>query len=224
LRVRFNHIEGFGKVSAQDFIYSQPQGFLEPGENPNDALNQGWIPWDGAWYNVRSVRINLSKYKPHDTTRKKARLIDYQYQPFEDKPVYREIYDKYLAHHGFERTISWEQLFTGRMIEYRLMGKTIGYSCIDIYHNALVVKQFVWDYEDPSLSLGKVAQFQECRLAAVMDCDYVYILGGYEKCCLYKADFYGMEWWTGNEWSSDKELYKQLCLRDEQILVEGDDL
>jgi hypothetical protein len=37
---------------------------------------------------------------------------------------------------------------------------------------------------------------------------------------LYKSDFYGFEWWTGTEWSTDKELYKKLCLRDETAKVE----
>jgi hypothetical protein len=91
LIVKFDHIEGFGKVSDQDYIYSQPYGELEPGEKPSDALNQGWIPWDGDWYNLRSVRIDLSDYKPHDTTKRLSRHIDFMYEKFEDKPIYREL-------------------------------------------------------------------------------------------------------------------------------------
>ena len=220
MKVIFDHINGFGKVSDQDFIYSQPHGVLEEGESPSEALSNGWIPWEDAWYNLRSVRINISGYKPHETTRKKAKLVDFMYQKFEDKPVYRELYEKYLVHHGFLRTITWEQLFTGCMIEYSVMGKIIGYSCIEQYEDALVATQFVWDYAEPSLSLGKVAQLYECETAKALGCKYVYILGGYEQCCLYKSDFYGFEWWTGSEWSTNKELYKKLCLRDEAAKVE----
>lgn len=219
MRIVFDHIEGFGKVSEQDFIYSQPQGFLEPREKPENALNKGWIPWDGAWYNVRSVRINLKHYKHHTATKRLAKKIQAVYQEFSNLPEYIALYDKYLQHHKFERTITWDQLSTTQMICYHYEQKLIGYSLIDVYENAIVTTQFVWDYAEPKLSLGKVAQFNECRLAALLDCDYVYILGGYEKCCLYKADFYGMEWWTGSAWSSDQELYKQLCLRDERISI-----
>ena len=37
---------------------------------------------------------------------------------------------------------------------------------------------------------------------------------GYEKSCIYKSDYEGFEFWTGEEWSNDIELYKWLCERD----------
>ena len=43
--VKFNHINGFGKITNQDFVYSNPEGILEKNEKPDDALNQGWIHW-----------------------------------------------------------------------------------------------------------------------------------------------------------------------------------
>lgn len=223
MRVVFDHINGFGKVSDQDFIYSQPHGVLEPGEKESEALATGWIPWDGDWYNLRSVRINLSEYKPHETTRKLSRYIDFMYQEFEDKLVYRHLYEAYCKHHGFQRTITWDQLFTGDMIAYSQLGQVIGYSAVEVYDTAFVATQFVWDYANPKLSLGKVAQMYECEVAKILGCTHVYILGGYEKCCLYKSDFYGFEWWTGTEWSTDKELYKKLCFRDEASIVTYDD-
>lgn len=223
MKVIFDHINGFGKVSDQDFIYSQPHGVLEPGETEAQALANGWIPWDGAWFNLRSVRIDLSEYKPHETTKRLSRHIDYQYEKFVDKLFYRELYEKYCSHHGFQRTITWEQLFTGDIISYSLNGVVIGYSAVEVYDEAFVATQFVWDYENPKLSLGKVAQMFECIVAKQLDCTHVYILGGYEKCCMYKSDFYGFEWWTGTEWSKDKDLYKKLCLRDEAAIVTYDD-
>lgn len=222
MRVVFDHINGFGKVSDQDFIYSQPHGVLEEGERPADAFEKGWIPWDGVWYNLRSVRIDLTEYKPHETTRKLGRLVDFMYEKFEDTPLYRQLYEKYCAHHGFQRTITWEQLFTGSIISYSQGAGVIGYSAVEQYDTAFVATQFVWDYAEPKLSLGKVAQMYECEVAKMLGCTHVYILGGYEKCCMYKSDFYGFEWWTGKEWSKDKELYKKLCLRDEAAIVTYD--
>lgn len=224
MKILFDHIEGFGKVSQQDFIYSQPYGVLEPGESAEKALSEGWIPWDGKWYNLRSVRIDLSVYQPTRTTTRLARHVDFVYQPFKDKPLYRELYSKYCDHHGFKRTITWKQLFTGNMIAYSQFNKEIGYSAVDQYDRALVATQFVWDYAEPRLSLGKVAQLYECEVAKMMGCTHVYILGGYEQCCAYKADFRGMEWWTGKEWSQDKELYRRLCARDENAIVSYDNI
>lgn len=221
--VVFDHINGFGKVSDQDFIYSQPHGVLEPGETPEEVLEQGWIPWDGDWYNLRSVRIDVSEYKPHKTTRRLAKKVTALHQEFKDSPELRDLYQKYCDHHGYKRTITWEQLFTGHMIGYYIDGEIKAYSTVEHFHSVMVATQFVWDYKEPELSLGKVAQMYECVLAASSSYTHVYILGGYEKCCMYKSDFYGMEWWTGAEWSKDIELYKKLCLRDEAAIVTYDD-
>ena len=44
--------------------------------------------------------------------------------------------------------------------------------------------------------------------------EYVYLGGGYENMCIYKSMYQGFEWWTGSEWSKDKEAYKILCNSD----------
>lgn len=223
MRIYFNHIEGFGKVSDQDFIYSQPYGVLEQ-ESPSQALAEGWIPWENLWYNIRSVRINLDMYKPSHTTIKQSKKIKFSYKKFEDLPIYRKLYDAYLDYHDFKRTITPEQLFTGNIIVYTENDNVIGYSAVEQHDDAFIANQFVWDYKNPKLSLGKVAQMYECEVAKSLGCRYVYILGGYEKCCLYKADFHGMEWWTGKEWSTDKTLYQNLCMRDEKAIIDYDNI
>ena len=40
---------------------------------------------------------------------------------------------------------------------------------------------------------------------------------GYEKGSIYKAHIQGFEWWTGSEWSTDKNKYIQLCERDSKL-------
>ena len=45
----------------------------------------------------------------------------------------------------------------------------------------------------------------------------MYLGFGYEKSCIYKADYAGFEFWTGEEWSDDIERYKFLCERDSNI-------
>jgi arginyl-tRNA--protein-N-Asp/Glu arginylyltransferase len=82
-----------------------------------------------------------------------------------------------------------------------------------------VAYQFIWDYQDPKLSLGTVAQYYECETAKLLNCEYVYLLGGYELCCLYKSKYPGFEFWTGAEWSKDIELYTELVTRDEKIII-----
>ena len=173
---------------------------------------------------MRSVRLDLSRYKPNETTLKLAKKIGYTRQGFQDLPLFRNIFDSYVQHHGFSREISFDQLQDHDMIIYHYEGRIVGFSLVKYYGDAMVASQFVWDYADPKLSLGKIAQYCECQVAEDMECTHVYILGGYEKCCLYKSDFYGFEWWTGKQWSQDKELYQQLCYRDESVKITYDSI
>lgn len=222
MRVVFNHIEGFGKVSQQDFIYSQPHGELEPGEDISHVLDRGWIPWQGRWYNLRSVRIDTHVYRPSKTTRRLAKRVTPVLHPFQDDDVYQNIYHAYCNQRGFRRTIEWEELRTSDMIAYYYENHLVGYSCVELGKD-MIASQFVWDYAAPALSLGKIAQMYEVEIAREKGCRYVYILGGYESCCLYKGEFEGMEWWTGSAWSKDRMLYSQLCKRDDSMIVDMDD-
>ena len=223
MKIVFDHINGWGKVSDQDVIVSYPHGELQTGDRVTDVLDQGWIPWDDKWYNIRSVRINVSEYKPSKTVLKLSKGVNaiFHYWNDIDEEAYKEVFEKYCTYRGFKRTITWEQIFTGNAISYYRKGKLIGFSCVDVYPKDFVVTQFAWDYEEPRLSLGKIAQMYEIKMADGMDAGYVYVLGGYESCCLYKSDFKGFEWWTGEEWSRDVSLYRTLCERDDRIILKN---
>jgi arginyl-tRNA--protein-N-Asp/Glu arginylyltransferase len=220
MKVCFDHIEGFGKVKDIDFIYSNPYGVLEHEESAADALKSGWIPWGQYWYNLRSVRIDLKLYQPTETVKKLSKKITYLSGNLETKlDVYLELYESYCKHHGFERNIEWDNFKDCKVIEYHFEEKLAGISLYKIIENQFVAMQFIWNYADPKLSLGNIAQMIECKLAKLNGCHHVYILGGYEHCCIYKSSFRGFEFWTGKEWSQDVELYKALTMRDEKAVV-----
>ena len=215
--VKFDHIEGFGKVSDVDFIYSAPYGILEENESAADALKQGWIPWDNVWYNLRSVRLNLKMYSPSKTTKRLSKKVTVKKGDIKSQEaVYLELYNQYCNHHGFQRNITWNLLDSCEVLEY-YTDHLVGISLYKIYEDQFIAMQFIWNYSDPSLSLGTIAQMMECNEAINNNCAYVYLLGGYEKCCRYKATFKGFEFWTGSEWSTDVELYYRLVDKDEQI-------
>ncbi len=219
MKVHFDHVTGFGKVSDLEVIVNCAYGILEPNESPVDALKEGWIPWEDKWYNERSTRINLLEYKPTKTTKKLSKRITVQSgNVLADIEKYIELYKKYCDHHGFERNIELESFKNCSVIEYHT-DKLIGISLYKVFETQFVAYQFIWDYEDPKLSLGTVAQMIECETAKLLGCEYVYLLGGYEKCCLYKSNYAGFEFWTGKEWSKDLELYARLVERDEQIKI-----
>lgn len=224
MKIFFNHIKGFGKVSDLEVIVNCAYGILEHDESSIDALKEGWIPWEGKWYNERSTRIDLAVYKPTKTTKKLSkRIIAQSGNVLADLEQYEELHEKYCQYHNFKRDIKLESFKDCSVIEYHT-DKLIGISLYKQYDTQFVAYQFIWDYADPKLSLGSVAQMIECETAKLLGCEYVYLLGGYEDCCRYKANYPGFEFWTGKEWSTDIELYTTLVSRDEKIKIENYDL
>lgn len=224
MKIFFDHINGFGKVSDLEVIVNCAYGILEPNESSVDALKEGWIPWEGKWYNERSTRIDLALYKPTKTTNKLSKRIIVQAgNVLADLEQYEELHKKYYKYHNFKRDIKLESFKDCSVIEYHT-DKLIGISLYKQYDTQFIAYQFIWDYADPKLSLGSVAQMIECETAKVLGCEYVYLLGGYEECCKYKANYPGFEFWTGKEWSTDIKLYITLVSRDEKIKIENYDL
>ena len=221
MKVFFDHIQGFGKVSDLEIIVNCAYGILDSDESSIDALLQGWIPWEGRWYNERSTRINLDKYKPSKTTSKLSKKIIVEGGNLEaNLEAYELLHEKYCNYHGFKRDIKLESFKDCQVIEY-WADVLVGISFYKQFETQFVAYQFIWDYQDPKLSLGTIAQMMECETAKLLNCEYVYLLGGYEKCCEYKSNYSGFEFWTGKEWSTDIELYKSLVARDENINITG---
>lgn len=225
MKVYFDHVTGFGKIKHIDFIMSEPYGILEPNESEEDAIKEGWVPWsDGRWYNIRSVRINLEKYRPSKTTKKLSKRITLENGNIEaNLEEYKILYNKYCEYHKFQRHIKFDDFKECSVIEY-WTGELIGITLYKIFNKQFIAYEFIWDYADPKLSLGTIAQMMECETAKLLNCEYVYLLGGYEQCCKYKANYPGFEFWTGAEWSTDIELYTSLVDRDERIKIENYDV
>ena len=222
IKVVFDHIEGFGKITEQDFIYSDPKGIAE-GQDYIDYLDQGWIEWGDYWYNLRSVRLDLRQYSATKTTKKLAREVTYKSHRLTPEIIelLEPIYLEYVEKHNFKREINLKDFLNTKdffVLLYYREDRLIGALIYKLYRQsneaAFVSYQFLWDYKEPKLSLGNISQMYESHLANLLDCRYLYILGGYEESCIYKSHFKGFEFWTGREWSKDTTLYTKLCQRD----------
>lgn len=221
IKVIFDHISGFGKITEQDFIYSDPKG-IALGTDYNDYLENGWVEWQGYWYNLRSTRIKLSDYKPTKTVKRLANKIQVSKVVLTEEELERlqPVYKKYLTTRGYKRDIKLEDFLEYFAILYWYQDNLIGASIYKEYKSNqkdIVVYQFLWDYQEPKLSLGNVAQYYEIELNK--NSSYAYLMGGYEEACIYKSQFKGFEWWTGTTWSSDLDLYTQLCKRDNNVHI-----
>lgn len=182
-------------------------------------LSRGWILWEEKLYNIRSVRINSSEHMRYKKPKGKitCRILN----SIDDISVLETIYKKYCDHHGFKRTIDLSSIISASdtFFLFEKDGQVVACTFSKRYTKSLVSLQFIYDFCCSDISMGKISQWYECEFANKEKIDYVYILGGYEKSSIYKMNFKGAEWWTGVEWSSDKELYNQLCLRDSRVVI-----
>lgn len=239
MNIYFKHY--CGAITQYDYLFFECMAEV-PLKEEEEALNKGWLPDDyfrpkegdkSHWYQARQTRIDLSKFKETRRTRKARKkcelIIEKTFDAdIVDLEVLTEIFDKYTKYRNFK---SWDlkplinlEIDRKKFIVYHEQKndsswhKPIAFSFIrDVGNNSIFSTQFAWDYENPKLYLGKYANLAEIDYCIEQKKDYMYLGFGYEKSCIYKADYEGFEFWTGKEWSNDIEHYKWLCERDSKI-------
>lgn len=220
MKVKFKHL--YGNLEHRDYFFSPIEAIPESTEDIKIMLETGWQidEWKtyDSWYQARQCRINLKNFKSSKRNRK---ILKNEYLSFTDsklsiaEPDIIPIYNQYMVHKGFNDHLGLDltiekDIQDKRIIRYFYDNKLIGFLIYRIYPTAMSSLQFCWDYANPELELGKYSQLIEIEVAKQYG-DYLYVGPGYEKCCIYKSYYDSFEWWTGEVWSSDKELYQTLC-------------
>lgn len=213
MKTKINHL--YGNMDELDLQVCKLTLELTS-EEEQEALNQGWSIYDNIWFLSRLVRCNVSTFdkipkpiKNHTITFvEKLNNYDEIKRVFADfvkarnfKPIYDIMTDldrsNWLLVHKNDKLVA----FT-KMIRY----------------NGGIESQFTaWDYSEPKLSIGSKLVDHEMHIAKSFGYDYLYVSSGYGKVGVYKSRCYGFEWWTGTEWSVDKQSYVDLCERDEKV-------
>ena len=105
------------------------------------------------------------------------------------------------------------------LVSYYYKDKLVAWSKLRYFREARTYETnlFIWDYSNPKLKLGENSFIMELNWIKDKTTGYAYLGPGYERSSIYKADIPGFEWWTGKEWSSDKEVFKDLCKNDSTI-------
>ena len=180
------------------------------------------------WYQARQTRINLKNFQETRSTkkaRKKCKNIEVKYLKAKDIDlnIIKNIFQKYFEYRNFK---PWKlepllelEIDRKHFILYLQEGSPIAFTFLrDVGSNSVFSTQFSWDYENPKLYLGKYANLAEIDYCINNNKEYMYLGVGYEKSCIYKSDYQGFEFWTGEKWSNDVEHYKFLCERDSSII------
>ena len=223
MKLHFNHV--FGKITKMDIQYTPVYATVEPHEVEH-ALGTGWVKlyWDednnpsNLWQQIRSTRINLNEYKASKNHRKTLKQeIHVSVKPYAeaDQSKILTLYKEYLAYKKFD---SWDKPIPGSTIfEYSYEGQLIGFTLCEEHKHSMESLIFAWNYKHPQLRLGQFSLLHEMMYAKNKKLRYLYLSAGYEVASKYKADYKGFEWWTGSNWSKDKELYRKSCDADSRI-------
>ena len=207
----------FGCHSKSELILNYPELINVDINEHNQALAQGWLMTANdtkvKWYQCRSTRTMLSH-----TNYDKLNNTDVLDKPY-PLSVLDKIYDKYCAHRHYKKYFEVGNFLDNDIIfGYYQEQHLTAWSKLRHYSKESIESvQFVWDYSNPSSHLGLHSLRHELAWAKEIGYEYFYMGAGYEKNSIYKSDIDGFEWWTGREWSTDKDEYIYLCKRDSKI-------
>jgi hypothetical protein len=214
MKITYDHYFGQQENNSIQLYHANLQ--CEPHEE-REALENGWLWYNGGWYQSRSTRIVLKNWKYLQT------VYNYDVQ-FVDTPSeeYKTVWEKYLYDKKFEplydpfviseRDAWMEYYWRGCTFPDNLRGftKFVKYNGgLESQFNAYVV-HVQWEF-------GAEMLHHEVQYAQSLGLEHLYIGSGYEKSSIYKAHLNGFEWWTGSEWSRDLQKYIDLCHRDSKI-------
>ena len=130
------------------------------------------------------------------------------------------IFEKYCKHKGYDDHGSQlvDKPYGNKdYFVYWHNNKIVAYTQLTRFRKSVVAGEFAWDYETPELSLGTYAQNFECNMYRDMRYLYYYSSYAYENVCEYKSHYNGFEWWTGREWSTNKEMFRSLLDKDSKV-------
>jgi len=177
-----------------------------------EALDNGWLLSANKWYPCRSVRLEVTKFNTED--------LPFQTEIEEIRPsCVFSIYKDYIEYKGF-RSLDSDFLYEDDRTRWLILsdqGVPVAFTKFQLYAGGLESQFNAWNYHKPRLSIGKRMLSLEIAHARELGLDYLYIGAGYETGGIYKAELQGFQWWTGSEWSTDKEYYRDLCIRDSNI-------
>jgi len=214
MKITYSHYYGAQEKHNLQLYHANLQ--CEPHEEA-EALENGWLWYNGGWYQSRSTRIVLKDWKYYQTVYNyDVRFVD---TPSEE---YKKVWEKYLYDKKFEplydpfvasdRDAWMEYYWRGCTFPDALRGftKFVKYNGgLESQFNAYVV-HVQWEF-------GQEMLHHEVQYAQSLGLQHLYIGSGYEKSSIYKAHLNGFEWWNGVEWKNDKNEYIELCKRDSSI-------
>jgi hypothetical protein len=213
MKTKTNHF--FGRQDHYDLQLVKLELDLESSRE-HEALDQGWSIYDGKWIQSRLTRLRLDAWVKSPKPLK-GHTVQYVHSFVKSDEV-EQVYAKFLEYKGFNPHFDlYCDMDRSSVVEVRKDGKLTAFTKFVEYDGGIESQFTVWDYADPKMSLGRKIVDFEIQNAKDLGYDFLYIGPGYDDSSVYKSSFPGFEWWTGSEWSTDKDKYIELCKSDASV-------
>jgi len=203
-------------------------GISEETDSLQQIYAKGFIPTriqKDLYYMARSTRINLTNFKESSELRRidrktegltvtATKLKDFNY----DYTLGKQMKDFYDTKFG-KKTLSAQKakwLFTSdsfsHVLEYKIdnsnsKDNVIGYCIINLDQNIMHYAYPFYSLESNQPNLGMGMMLKAVQWGREQKLNFVYLGTSYTEASLYKTQFPGFQWCTGNSWNSSvKEL------------------
>jgi len=239
MELLFDHTHG--KQEHQDLVICRPMAIIDPQEEP-EMLDRGWLAQDypvadlrEVWYQSRSTRIDMQKYKPrykrHEWKGKEIGVkvieasemvkllgLPHIYRLYMKRKNFGADYDPFAHYHERDQFmlfyIGEADNIIGFTKQKRYAYMEDNYVGINDYPDLAGLESVIHANTVP---VSDITLDLELQWAYNNHVGYFYMGSGYERSSEYKANYVGFQWWTGTEWSTSKKQYKKLCRRDSRI-------
>ena len=239
MELLFDHTHG--KQQDQDIVICRPMAVVDEDESM-EALDTGWLALDHpvasfkeVWYQSRSTRINMQKYRPrykrHEWEGREIgiKVIDasemvkllglpHIYKQYMARKKFTQDYDPFANYHRRDQFmlfyIGEADNIIGFTKQKRYAYMEDNYVGINDYPDLAGLESVIHANTVP---VSDITLDLELQWAYNNHVGYFYMGSGYERSSEYKANYVGFQWWTGTEWSTSKKQYKKLCRRDSRI-------
>ena len=240
MELLFDHT--LGKQEQQDLVICKPMAIVDPDEEA-EAIDRGWLALDHpimskeVFYQSRSTRINLDKYRPrykqHTYKGEKIgiKVIDasemvkllslpHIYKQYMKRKNFGADYNPFGHYHKRDQFMVFYLGTADNIVGFTKQKKyryqEDMYSTIDTFDSKdLAGLESV--IHANTISISDITLDIEIEWAHTNHVRHFYMGSGYENSSEYKANYRGFEWWTGTEWSTNKKQYRRLCKRDSKI-------
>src|SRR6516162_3327306 len=210
LKTRVKHFYGSQEKHNLELVCLQ---LVTEGLDEKEALEHGWLYYDNEWYQCRSTRLEIARFKPKPLP-SYCTICVIKEPTIELKRIYRD----FLQIRGF-RDIN-NPFADNERSSYLVISDNftpVAFTKFNHYQGGLESQYTAWNYHNPKLSIGTKIVSCEVVYAKSMGLEYLYLGEGYELSSLYKSTLKGFQWWDGNEWSNEKEAFGELCVRDSKV-------